>query len=1178
MNLVDTTSRPDEDEEFLGRLALALEQESDRQAVVRRFVAQRPELSRKIHDLADLDGDLQSLASRDLQPSIPARLGEFRILRLIAAGGMGEVYEAEQDSLNRRKVAIKVIRRGKISPEFKARFLREQSVLARLHQTHVVPVHAAGEQDGVQYFVMQYIRGAALSHVLDAACQETKARASTPTLGQIAERMAPAEPSSPPRVDAADQTLAPPAAALSAPLTGPAPRRTLGDQQLVLSPAYFRSVAEIIVQAAEAIQHAHDNGFVHRDLKPSNIMVDAQGQCWLIDFGLAGTLADSTRGQAQPAPTPTGNSELWTLPGLIGTIPYLAPEQLDGQADARSDVYGLGATLYELCTWRLPFRPDAEAPRRIREDSVRRPRELISNVPEDLSQICLKALSKSQAQRYPSAQELADDLRRWLRGDPTIARPARTPRRVWLWSRRNPGWAAAIATLCLATLITSVSVWQYQSAQLQASKTREQFQAAQVHALKTREQLAEIERIHLAPHDHGWFDAFWQLCRQSAVIAPTVDLRSLAATGLAGPDARLQQRFPIPASAVAFDHAGKRLLIGGAQGQPAHLWDGTLQAPVASQLAGEGAVGFGADGKPLQLVLEGKGRLVLWNVATNRQLREFKFPDADLQVSRVALSADGKLIGACGHSDNNKRGLIAVWNRETGELVVRLEKLASALVFAPDGSLLAAGDRDGHVTVWRLPDGAAVAQDLSADRAAIMALAFGRDARTAAQPGRRWLLAAGDDSGTITIWDVDRRLRAFCRGSSHHIHSLEFSPDGVTLGSVGRGDVKLWDTATGRLVLSISERNWLTDLAFSPDGMSIAVSSWPEFDDLGQVSVWKFELGRGIQTFRGLGQPISTTIFSPDERFVAAIAHDSRVGVWDRQGERLMHEFEAPKIAWVDNAALMFSPDSKRLVCSGSSNLASFARLWDIASGQEVAEWTLAPGLNHSLAFPENDRALLFQVETGPGDHIPDSSRLPPAHPRVGRLYDLRPGQAAQKRRFEITEFSWDISFPLLPEDGRWIVVKGVSGADRPADRRVKVFDTQSGATIWPIDDKHAQSGTWGLMLDRSGKFLTDEATSIVELPSGKFLGDPRAGATDGHRWSPEMPYFIDNRQGHLSLTPHGQTERVLDLDRDSNGSGVRKQFSPNGGLFVWGSLDGTVHVCDVAEVRRRLTEIGLGW
>ena len=215
-------------------------------------------------------------------------------------------------------------------------------------------------------------------------------------------------------------------------------------------------------------------------------------------------------------------------------------------------------------------------------------------------------------------------------------------------------------------------------------------------------------------------------------------------------------------------------------------------------------------------------------------------------------------------------------------------------------------------------------------------------------------------------------------------------------------------------------------------------------------------------------------------------------------------------------------------------------------------------------------------METRPGDHLPDGSQHPRDFPRVGRLYDLRPGQAPQKRKFEITEFTWDLEFPQMPEDGRLIAVKGQAGKDRGADRRVKVFDTRSGGEIWSGPIETVQG--WGLMLDRAGKFLTDEGRTVIELPSGKFLEIPPRGGTDGHRWSPEMPYVVDNQKQQLSLIPRGQTERVLDLDRDGKGSCVRKQFSPDGGLFVWGNLDGTVHVCDITEVRRRLTEIGLGW
>jgi serine/threonine protein kinase/WD40 repeat protein len=1162
-----TGSQPDDD--FFGRLALELERDNDRTAVVQRFVRERPDLATEVRELARFDGRLQSAPAPHQQLQPGDKLGEFRIVRLIAVGGMGEVYEAEQQPLvvfepgeeaaRPRRVAIKVIRRGRVSAEYQARFLREQAVLARLHQTHVVPVHTAGEQDGIAYFAMPYIQGAALNHVLDAAYLETKSRRSTPTLGDMASLIS---PSKAPVASAPAHT--PTGSLRPSRQAGDSPRRTLGAERVDLSLAYLRSVASAMAEAADAVQHAHEAGIVHRDLKPSNIMIDADGHCWIIDFGLAGALRGSEASAAASDETqlprrPTEDS-VHTLPGLLGTVPYLSPEQLDGRADARSDVYGLGATLYELCTWRPPFTPvNRETVRHIRADAVRPPRELAAGLPADLAAICQKSLAKSPDKRYQTASELAADLRRWLKHEPTDARPARGPRRAWLWARRNPGWAAAIIAAYLALMLV---IYQVVAANIH--------QAGLLAEADARERLAQLERQRAAVKRDGWFDTFWESARQHAAIDSGIDLRSLAATGLAGPDARRQREFPGAASSVALDAEGKRLLMGGSGDKPARLWDGSEQPPAESKLRGAGPVAFAADGTPLQLVLKEERELVLWNVATNQQVRAFTLPADEMRITALELSAEGSLIGACGQSNDGAKGLIAIWNRDNGEMVLRLDRVASAISFSPDGALLAAGDSTGRSAVWRIADGSTVADELSADRAGIMALAFGRDPRTAGQPQPRWLLAAGDDSGTITIWNLARKSpRTFCRGSVHHIHSLEFSPDGVTLGSVGRGDIKLWDTTTGRLVLSIHERNWLTDLAFSPDGLSIAVSSMPAFDDPGQVSIWKLELSRGIQTLRGLGQPITTAIFSPGERYVAAIAHDSRIGVWDRQTERLLHVLEAPVFSWVDNAGLMFSPDGKRLACSGpGTDGKTHVRLWDVASGAEVAQWTLPVGLNHFLTFPAPDEPLLFQVER------PERGRA------VGRLYDLVPGKEPSKREFEITEFRWDIEFPMLPEDGHLIVVKGTYGQEQPEGRKVVAYDARTGKELW-LQDLGAQGlerNDRGLMLDRSGKFLTHESEGIVELPSGKYLGKTPGGAADGHRWSPEMPYVIDNRQTLLSLVPRGQSERVLDLDRDSQGSCVRKQLSASGERFVWGNLDGTVQVANFAEIRRRLTEIGLGW
>jgi len=1177
-DLLSPTTGSDANEDFLARLALALEaarNRIEREAVLRQFAGDRPDLADEVRELAGLEGRLATTPLPVQQLRAGDRLGEFRIVRLIAVGGMGEVYEAEQESLvvfrphetteRRRRVAIKVIRRGHISDEYRARFLREQAVLARLHQTNVVPVHTAGRQAGIDYFVMPFIQGAALNHVLDATCRETSRRDTTPTLGDVASKLAPSEVQESSPVAA---TALPTESVLASRPSNASPRRSLGQEKVRLSQPYYRSVAVVMAEAADAVQHAHSAGIVHRDLKPSNIMVDSAGHCWIIDFGLAGAMARTASHEWDNAETQLPGQEargfqVHTQPGLLGTVPYLAPEQIDGHADARSDVYGLGATLFELITWRPPFLPlDSTAITRIRKETVRPPRELAQALPADLAAICQKAMAKLPERRYSTPAEFAADLRRWLNKEPTVARPARPLLRATLWASRNPGWATALASVLL---LLSATVYLLNIA---------------LAAAREREQLAEIERLHAAPKEAGWVAAYTDRLRQSAAIDRTVELRSLAAAGLAGPDALLQQRWPVLASAVAFDREGKRLLMGGLPGQPARLWTGTLAEPQVGKVAGAGPVAFGPRGETWQLLATSDRKLVLRDIVTGTTAQELEIPDAESKIVATGLSSDGRYAGACATSADDKRGLIVIWSCASGESILRLEAAASALSFAPDGSLIATGDRNGRVSAWSLPGGEEIITELTSDRASITSLAVGRDLRTSGDGSACWLVAAGDDSGTIGIWSSDRRLRSICRGSAHHIHSLKFSPDGMTLGSVGRGDIKLWDTTTGQQVLSIPERNWLNDLAFSPDGRSVAVSSSPAFDDPGQVSIWRLEPSRGIQTFRGLGQPVTTAILSPDRRYVAAIAHDSRVGLWDRQTERLLHVFEMPKTSWVDNAALMFSPDGKRLACSGSSDREGFARLWDVASGQKVGVWSLAPGLNHFLAFPATDKALLFQYETRPGDHLPDSSQDPREKPRVGRLYDLRRGEPAQRRSWEITEFIWNIEFPMMPEDGRLLAIKGVGGKDRPEFRTVRVYDTTSGNVLWtgPTEAKQPLQGSWGLMLDREGQFLTDESNYIVELPSGKLFGKPPAGATDGHRWSPEMPYYVNNGTGRLSLVPRGRTEPVLDLDRDSRGSCVRKQLSASGDLYVWGTLDGTVFVCDIAEVRRRLTEIGLGW
>ncbi|MGL4555168.1 MAG: protein kinase domain-containing protein, partial [Gemmataceae bacterium] len=209
------------------------------------------------------------------EESVPERLGEFVLGRRISRS-MGEVYHARQPSLE-RDVAVKIIRPGRTSPDACARFDREQKVMAKLHQTHIVPIHAAGQDGPLQYFVMPFIDGAALHQVVNIA-RGLSARPGgrTPPLSELAgltasSRGAPTRsPSEAARLEASPEE----------------PPRPGGGVRL--SPAYYRSVAQVMADAGEALAHVHDANVIHRDLKPANLMVDRAGHCWLIDFGLAG--------------------------------------------------------------------------------------------------------------------------------------------------------------------------------------------------------------------------------------------------------------------------------------------------------------------------------------------------------------------------------------------------------------------------------------------------------------------------------------------------------------------------------------------------------------------------------------------------------------------------------------------------------------------------------------------------------------------------------------------------------------------------------------------------------------------------------------------------------------------------------------------------------------------------
>ena len=363
------------------------------------FADRYPELADRLREILPALVDLEPFGPGagpgvGVEGGVPRWVGEYRIVREVGRGGMGVVFEAEQERLGRR-VALKVLPGHALTAETRReRFEIEVRSAARLHHSNIVPVFGSGEHEGIPYIAMQFIEGRSLGDLLRAARD---------------------------RADGGDGAAE------------DGPGGVIGGD----APGDFRAVARIGLQVAEALDYAHGRGVVHRDIKPGNLLVDDRGTAWVLDFGLA--KLDGLDG-----PSRSGD--------LVGTLRYMAPERFDGSSGPAADLYALGATLFELLTLRPPFneRTGAGLIDRIRRGDPPRPRELVPRIPGDLETIVLKAMAREPGDRYASAGAMAEDLRRFLADRPILARRSSAADRLLRWHRRNSAVAALLWALLAA--------------------------------------------------------------------------------------------------------------------------------------------------------------------------------------------------------------------------------------------------------------------------------------------------------------------------------------------------------------------------------------------------------------------------------------------------------------------------------------------------------------------------------------------------------------------------------------------------------------------------------------------------------------------------------------------------------------------------------------------------------
>jgi WD40 repeat protein/tRNA A-37 threonylcarbamoyl transferase component Bud32 len=812
------------------------------------------------------------------------------------------------------------------------------------------------------------------------------------------------------------------------------------EKQIQGTPWEAKRAAAMIEVLARAIECGHRAGLVHRDLKPGNILLTEDGTPKITDFGLAKRL--NVPGQTHSN-------------AVIGTPSYMPPEQTGGQAHTvgpAADIYGLGAILYELLTGHPPFKAATAVDtilQVVSEDPVP-VRRLQPKVPRDLETICHKCLQKDTRRRYASAQALAEDLQRFLRGEPVTARPIGALGRWLRWARRRPAEAALVVLSGLLLLLALVALsWQWSRAE---DRARQETGARKVADEARAEARRRLHDAHMSLAWQAW---------QAHDVAGVGELLSAHAPGPGEEDLRGWEWFRLWHLC-----RGDRLTVGGR-----HAWARTLA--------------YSPDGNVL--ATGGQHNSVrLWDTATGRQEQVFSGHTAT--VRRVTFHPNGKFLVSTGDDQT-----VRLWDlqQHKGEVLYKHDARTWAVALAPDGTLLASGDLTGHVVLfeWVARRERHTFGPIDPVNCAI----FSPDSKR---------LALGCQGGAIYLWEVSGRVpprRYQVAAKDDEVLSVAFAPDGKSLALGLRNDpaISLWDLTEGRTLARLEGHKASTwGLAFSPDGERLASASWDR-----TAKVWDVARCRQVHTLRGHLFPVKAVAFSPTDRSELATASvDGTSKLWHIPVDDGLLPLRAAAPLFLAAA----SADGTTVLTVGGRKGAGKAQNWDVTRGQERL---LAPPLRQALASatalavsPEGNYVALGD-ETG-GLSVCEVATGNQVHARLachdGRIDAiafapdgkwLATGNSTKDRCLHFWSFEGGV---LAPSPRAW---EGPIDLRAEVDRGNSEFQTGVSALAFTADGTRlAIGGT-----DRAGDFPLG-LVQVVDVATGQAIAERLTGHSLGTR------------------------------------------------------------------------------